>query len=172
MSSTMSSTGSGARFRGRRARLLAALGLVMGAAFTASTSIAHGTPAAPGAVTTTLNRATVDDKINIEFDKIRLHTIQPLDVLQLSSTAPAGWTAGWHQHTGPVIVSIIAGSLTFYQGSCAGRTVTAGHAFVEVPGVPIFARNEGSTEARWLTTQLIPVGASARIDQPAQCGLS
>jgi hypothetical protein len=151
--------------------LLAALWLAASAVVVATMSSAHGTPAGSGAVTTTLNRATVDNKINIEYDQIRLHTIQPLDVLQLSSTAPAGWTAGWHQHTGPVIVSVVAGSLTFYQGSCDGVTVTAGHAFVEVPGVPIFARNEGGSEARWLTTQLIPVGAASRVDEPAQCGL-
>jgi hypothetical protein len=153
-------------------RHVAASTLAVSAILAVTQTASNGTPASPGLVTTPLNRATVDQPINIEHDQIRLHTIRSLDVLQVQNSAPSGWSSGWHEHNGPVIVSIRSGSLTFYQGSCTGVTVAAGHAFVEEPGVPVLARDEDSTGASWFTTQLIPVGATGRDDVAGSCGLS
>jgi hypothetical protein len=85
-----------------------------------------------------------------------------------------------------VIVNVTAGSLTFYQpmmsgnhvkrgnghNACTKTVVAAGHAFIEDPGRPIVARNEGSTVAAWTTSQLIPVGTSHREDVGAYCGVA
>ena len=50
--------------------------------------------------------------------------------------------------------------------------MTAGHAYIESPYDPVLARNEESVQAAWITTQVIPAGASRRIDQPtALCGV-
>ena len=101
-----------------------------------------------------------------------------VEVFQTSSTAQPAWSSGWHVHTGPVIVNITAGTMTFYQpamsgnhvkrgeghNSCTTTTVSAGHTFLETPGTPVVARNEGTVAVSWLTTQIIPVGASKRED--------
>ena len=50
--------------------------------------------------------------------------------------------------------------------------MTAGHGYIESPYDPILARNEGSTQAAWITTQVIPVGAHAgSITPSALCGV-
>lgn len=133
---------------------------------------AHGTPAGALISSETLNRATVANDVNINHDGIKLKLQHPTDVLQTHSIAGPLWSAGWHSHAGPVFVSLKSGSLTFYQGSCTGFTVTAPGIFVEQPGVPVLARNESTTaNADWYTTQVIPQGAPGRVDEPAACGL-
>ena len=56
---------------------------------------------------------------------------------------------------------------------CTVTTVAAGHAFLETPGTPVVARNQGNVAVSWVTTQIIPVGASHREDEPSPfCGVS
>jgi hypothetical protein len=146
-----------------------------GAAIVASVFVpgsANGTPAGSLITSETLNRATVVNDVNINVDGTKLKLKNPTDILQTHSIAGPSWTAGWHSHTGPVFVSVKSGALTFYQGSCTGVTVTAPGVFVEEPGVPVLARNQSTTtNAEWFTTQVIPQGASGRIDEPGLCGL-
>ena len=134
-------------------------------------SAAQGSPPVGTATTQILNRATTVAEVDIDFNGIELNTEDPIDVAQMHFTATPGWSSGWHQHTGPAIVAVKAGVLTFYQGSCQGITVPAGKAYVERPGVAVVARNEGTVVAEWYTTQLIPVASSTREDMPSQCGL-
>ena len=135
-------------------------------------SPAHGTPAGSLLSSATLNRATIANDVNINTDGTKLKLKNPTDVLQTHSVAGPSWTSGWHTHAGPVFVSIAAGSLTFYQGSCTGVTVSAPGVFVEEPGVPVLARNESTTaNADWYTTQVIPQGAPGRIDEVEHCDI-
>jgi hypothetical protein len=82
-------------------------------------------------------------------------------------------------HTGPIIIKVTAGELTFYDragvvgSGCRVTHVSAGQGCFETSGEPILARNEGTVEADWITTQIIPVGASQRVDvTPGFCGVS
>lgn len=132
------------------------------------------TPAGPagGSTAVVLADGNTMNEVNFNSDPIKLRTKDQMEVYQVSQTAISGWTSGWHEHTGAVFVNITAGSLTFYDSSCNVTTVTAGHGYIESPYDPILARNEGNVQAAWITTQVIPVGASRRIDQPtALCGV-
>jgi quercetin dioxygenase-like cupin family protein len=144
------------------------------AASTIGSGVAFATPAGPPGSSTTVVLAdgTFVNTINVNTDPIKLRTKGEVEVFQVSSTAQAGFTSGWHQHTGPILVNITAGSLTFYAADCAVTTVTAGHGYIETPYEPILVRNEGSVTAAWITTQIIPQGASRRVDvTPGRCGV-
>jgi quercetin dioxygenase-like cupin family protein len=150
-------------------------------------SVAFGTPPLGVSTTATLADGSTVNTIKAHVAGLKLHTNASVEVFQTSSTAQPGFSSGWHQHTGPVIVNVTAGALNFYQpamsgnhvkggngqNACTTTNVTAGHAFIEEPGRPIVARNEGTVAASWVTTQIIPVGASHRDDvSPALCGVS
>lgn len=144
------------------------------AASTVGAGVAVATPAGPPGSSTSVVLAdgTFVNTINTNVNKIRFRTKEQVEVFQVSNTAQAGYTSGWHKHTGPVLVNITAGSLTFYDEDCKKTTVSAGHGYIEEPAEPILARNEGSITAAWITTQIIPVGASRRVDRAtALCGV-
>jgi hypothetical protein len=153
--------------------------VILGGAFALVASIvgsgvAFATPAGPagGSTATVLADGLMVNTVNLNTDPIKLRTKDEVEVFQVSQTAISGWTSGWHEHTGAVFVNITGGSLTFYDANCTVTTVTAGHGYIESPYEPILARNEGSVQATWVTTQVIPSGASRRIDQPAAlCGV-
>ena len=147
---------------------LAAIATIIGS------GVASATPAGPpgGLTATVLADGTTMNEVNFNSDPIKLRTKDQMEVFQVSQIAISGWTSGWHEHTGAVFVNITAGSLTFYDSSCKVTVVTAGHGYIESPYDPILARNEGSVQAAWITTQIIPAGASRRIDHPsALCGV-
>ena len=156
-------------------RLLLVGGLFALVATIIGSGVVLATPAGPagGSAATTLADGITANSANFNTDPIKLRTKDSVEVFQVSNTAISGWTSGWHQHTGAVFVNITAGSLTFYASDCTKTTVTAGHAYIESPYDPILARNEGSVQAAWITTQVIPVNASRRVDVPtARCGVS
>jgi hypothetical protein len=156
-----------------RHRRFALAGIATAVLIVAGSGVAMATPAGPPGASTssTLADGRFVNVINTNTDPTKLRTKGEVEVFQVSNTANAGWTSGWHTHTGPVLVNITAGSLTFYAEDCTVTTVTAGHGYFETPGSPVVARNEGSSTATWVTTQIIPVGASRRIDVAGRCGV-
>jgi hypothetical protein len=89
-------------------------------------------------------------------------TVKPgLQVVVAKITIQPGDSSGWHSHPGGAIVVIQEGQVTTYQvvknkddeeedrgaGSsrCVITTYTAGQAFIEQPGDPLDAVNNGST---------------------------
>jgi hypothetical protein len=170
-----------------RWRLVVPLSIALVIGMLAAVSVALGTSPLGTSTTTTLADGSTVNTINAHVAGLKLQTHASIEVFQTTSTAQPGFSSGWHQHTGPVIVNVTAGTLTFYQpqmsgshpkrggghGACTKTTVTAGKAFIEEPGRPIVARNEGTVAAAWTTTQLIPVGTSHREDvSTALCGVS
>jgi hypothetical protein len=173
------------RFFSRRRVVLFVLLAV--AASSIAVSVAFGTPPIGTATTSTLADGNTVNTVNAHAGPLLLQTHASVEVFQTTSTAQPGWSSGWHQHTGPIIVNITAGTMTFYEPAMSGNhvkkgnghndctvtTVTAGHAFLETPGTPVVARNQGNVAVSWVTTQIIPVGASHRVDEPlAFCGVS
>ena len=81
--------------------------------------------------------------------------------------APGG-TTGWHTHPGHSLIIVTAGTVTAYEGddpSCKPHVYTAGQGFVDEGGDHVHViRNEDSVEARTVAVQLIPAGATRRID--------
>lgn len=82
--------------------------------------------------------------------------------VQHAAIAPGGST-GWHTHAGPVIVTIVRGALTLYDGddrTCTGETFAAGSGFADEGfGHVHIARNEGSTPAEFYATYILPPGS-------------
>jgi quercetin dioxygenase-like cupin family protein len=111
--------------------------------------------------------------VNATAGPITFRTTGPVEVFHVQNTAQPGFSSGWHKHTGPIIIAMTAGSLTFHRANCSAKTVTAGQAYFEPPGEAILARNEHESQAAaWVTTQIIPPGAAKRIDTtPGFCGI-
>jgi len=86
-----------------------------------------------------------------------------------------GGTSGWHSHPGGAIVVVQTGQVTTYKSNgdsgCTINTYTAGQAFVEQPGEPLNAKNNGSTETiNYVTFPGVPLGPEGttlqRTDEP------
>lgn len=94
--------------------------------------------------------------------------------VQSNVWAPGGST-GWHTHPGHSLITVTAGTLTAYEGddqSCMPEVYAVGMTFVDPGGDHVHVlRNETSGETRTITVQLIPAGATRRIDAagPAGC---
>ena len=101
----------------------------------------------------------------------------PSDLYVQSNVWGLAGTSGWHTHPGHSLITVTAGALTVYDGddpTCAPHTYTAGQGFVDAGGDHLhLVRNEGFVEARSITVQLIPAGATRRIDAdaPLNCPL-
>jgi len=147
------------------------LAIALGAAGAAlGTPTIKGGP--PDPTKTTLADVTVLNTVNVNVGPIKLRTKDQVEVAQFANTAQSGFSSGWHQHTGPVLITVTGGALTFYEADCSVMVVSAGHGYIEATGHPILAHNEGSSEVDWITTQIIPVGGSQRDDvTPGFCGL-
>lgn len=89
--------------------------------------------------------------------------------VQSNVWAPGGHT-GWHTHPGHSLIIVTAGTVTAYDGhdpTCAPHVYTAGMGFVDAGGDHVHTiRNETSAEARTITIQVIPAGATRRVDAP------
>jgi len=101
----------------------------------------------------------------------------PSDLYVQSNVWAPGGTTGWHTHPGHSLILVTAGAITAYEGddpSCTPHVYTAGMGFVDPGGGHVHVlRNEGIVEARTIAVQLIPSGATRRIDAdaPAACPL-
>lgn len=84
---------------------------------------------------------------------------------------PAGGSTGWHTHLGPVLVTVVGGALTLYDGddkTCTGVTYTAGHGFIDRGfGHVHLARNEGSAPANFYASYILPPDAGDTLAIPA-----
>ena len=157
----------------RKNKLVALGALVACISIAAVGSVAVATPSGGTSTSTTIGDGDTVNTVNINVDPTKLRTKDSVEVFQVSNTGEPGFTSGWHMHTGPVIVNVTAGALTFYEADCSATTVTAPGAYIETTAQPILARNEGTVQAAWITTEIIPVGASKRVDvTPGFCGVS
>jgi len=156
----------------RSRRSVIVIGAVAASIVLAAVGIATATPPGGTSTSTVLADGNTANTVNINIDPTKLRTKGSVEVFQVSNTAEPGFTSGWHMHTGPVIVNVTAGSLTFYEADCTTTTVTAPGAYIETTNQPILARNEGSVGAAWVTTQIIPVGGSRRVDTPGFCDVA
>jgi quercetin dioxygenase-like cupin family protein len=80
---------------------------------------------------------------------------------------PGGHT-GWHAHPGISFVMVRAGTATEYHDDGEEPTVLkAGACLVEPAGRVHLIANEGDTDLELVAFQIIPFGATRRIDKPA-----
>ena len=162
--------------RRHRARtILGGLALVMTCLFVLP-SQTQATPPG-GVVGTPLVRGSFTDDVGVKFklsygDRTIVADAKDASQVALQSfTFAPGGSTGWHSHPGPVVVLVMSGELTYYQGSgpCVGRVYPAGTAFLDSgTGAPTFARNESAGTTQTSVVYFgVPEGASPRIDEPA-----
>jgi quercetin dioxygenase-like cupin family protein len=103
--------------------------------------------------------------------KVKAEAAPALDIATQTITFAPGGQSGWHTHPGPVFISVIEGTMTFYEGDdpdCQPMVLHAGQGFVDghTDDHPHIARNETALPAKNLVTYFVPPGAAVRTDAP------
>jgi hypothetical protein len=152
--------------------LALATSLVMLAAGSTLAALVGGTLPSAGFTFTSI---TTND-VNMVGDGVHLKTKGPVSVkTTYSRVAPdPNFTAGWHYHNGPVIVTVTAGTLTFIGSSCATWDLTAGNTYIESTGEILNARvlpskNAGISTVEWFSTRLYPDGTGDPVPVDPPC---
>jgi len=148
------------------------LGVVLAATITAklvwaTTGTSHST---------LLGRGTFDEfKVERETDtadgrfKVEVKAKSSMDVATQIITFQPGEHSGWHSHPGPVFITVMSGTMTFYESddpTCSPIVRTAGQGYLDAGEHAHIARNESGATAINVVTYFAPVGAALRIDQP------
>ena len=154
----------------RRAPIVVAAPVLALAAGFITASPARATP--PTRVTTDiLGSGTTLAGFKIHVDGIKVESKDAASFTVAHLTFAPGGTTGWHVHPGPVLVTVISGSVTKFSADCTAQTYTAGQAFVENgPADENMVRNDGSADAQTIVTFLTPPGAPIREDTPPPPG--
>lgn len=147
------------------------------AAMTAVVMIAASAFATPSSNFTTvqLSKARfsqIDVKTNDALPhQVKVKTKGESDVYIVENTVKPGGNSGWHTHAGPSLITVKAGTATFYDSddpSCTPHVVTAGNGVIDPgDGHVHLLRNEGSVDLVTVTVQILPAGADRRIDAPS-----
>lgn len=150
----------------------AAIGAVVVAVL--SGAITWATPGS-GTVSTLVGRATFEDAFKVKREdhatewEMEAEAKPNLDLAVQVIDFAAGSHSGWHSHPGPVFISVVAGTMTFYDSddpACEPIVRTAGQGFLDVGDHAHIARNESGAAARNVVTYFAPPRAALRIDQP------
>jgi LPXTG-motif cell wall-anchored protein len=83
---------------------------------------------------------------------------EPFDVVQQGLEFAPGAATPWHTHPGIVIVTVLAGELTFNVNG-VDTLYREGESFVEVPNQLAQARNASGAPTRVMASYLLPSGA-------------
>jgi quercetin dioxygenase-like cupin family protein len=153
----------------RRLVLAAIAGVIAVAAGAATIALAN-----PGNTTTTIfgHRATLSDSVEVNQDRIKFQTKDPVDMVTQKVTFPkGGGTSGWHYHPGVVLVVVESGHVTTHDENCQTKTYGPGQAFVESGTDPFMVSNESTTEdAVDIATIASPAGGPFRVEtDPPPC---
>lgn len=99
----------------------------------------------------------------------------PLDIVVREHEYTAGSSTGWHTHPGPVFITVLQGTVTFYEyddPSCTPKVVSAGQGYVD-DGHGHIGINRSDQPALDVSVILAPVGSGFRgeLSAPnAYCG--
>ena len=97
-------------------------------------------------------------------------TVGQSDMYVQSNVWQPGGTTGWHTHPGHSLIIVTEGAVTAYEGddpACQPTVYTPGMGFVDPGDEQVHnLRNEGAVVAKTIAVQLIPAGATRRIDAP------
>jgi quercetin dioxygenase-like cupin family protein len=149
--------------RSRRKWVAATVAVAVFATFTA---VALGTGAF-SFTTTPLATGSLDNPIQLNNDRIKLQTKDPIIVRVASVAFGPGGSSGWHHHPGFVVATVATGSLTYETSDCSQTTYGPGSVFIESGDEPALATSTGG-ETGYLT-YVVPKADPAvfRIDDAA-----
>jgi quercetin dioxygenase-like cupin family protein len=114
----------------------------------------------------------LDIKTKSDTFDLKLKTKGDSDLYVTRNAIAAGGTSGWHTHPGPSLVTVTLGEITVYDAAvCAPTRYGLGETFVDDGDHVHLIRNESGAAAETAAVQLIPRGATRRIDaeQPNNC---
>jgi Cupin domain len=139
-----------------------------------SVGLVGATPSS-GTTSTLIGRATFGESFHVKRTTadgwdVKVKATPALDVAVQRIVFQPGSQSGWHSHPGPVFISVVEGTMTFYESDdpqCAPTVRHAGEGFLDVGDHAHIARNETSEPATNVVTYLAPPGAALRIDQPS-----
>jgi quercetin dioxygenase-like cupin family protein len=100
----------------------------------------------------------------------------PSDLYVQRNVWQPGGSTGWHTHPGHSLIIVKEGTVTEYEGHdpvCNPHVYTKGMTFLDPGGEHVhIIRNEGDVVAQATAIQLVPAGATRRIDvaAPGNCG--
>jgi hypothetical protein len=157
-----------------RARAFAlAIGVVaVGTLFTGS--LIQATPGS-GTVSTLIGRGTFEDRFKVKRTdrsidwEVEVEAKPDLDIAVQTIDFAIDAQSGWHSHPGPVFISVVQGTMTFYDSNdpnCEPTIRSAGEGFLDVGDHAHLARNESGAPARNVVVYLAPRAAALRVDQP------
>jgi quercetin dioxygenase-like cupin family protein len=95
-----------------------------------------------------------------------LKTEGPSSIEIQDAAYSTGGVNGWHSHPGLVAVTMITGTIQWYDEDCRMTTYKAGDSWTEGSQVHYF-RVTGTTGIHLMATFIIAQGYAPRIDQPA-----
>ena len=154
----------------KRPKLVSFVALTACAAGLLGWGVAWATPP-QGLSTTILAGPVVLDAIKIHstsaHHSVKVKTKGTSDVYVVQNRIAPGGHTGWHSHPGPSIVSVVSGQATEYHGDDPGTGVvhSAGTAFVDDGDGAHLVKNEGSVDLVLIAFQVLPQGATRRIDE-------
>ena len=149
----------------RKAILVAAIGLA-GVAIFGVTALATNGSGFHGVPNPAL-RGTLPHTVQLNADRIKFQTKDPVDVLVQTITVDGGGNSGWHTHPGFLLAVVQKGAVSLTVG-CSTDTYSVGQSFYETGTTPTIARNASSTdEAIVRATYVVPKGFPTRLDVPA-----
>jgi quercetin dioxygenase-like cupin family protein len=98
-----------------------------------------------GFVGTLTSRATLSDTVDVSTGTVKLKTRRAVDFVTATVNLDAPSSSGWHSHPGIVLVSVVSGSVVFYDSNCVATVHPAGSSFVESGHYAGLVRNESTT---------------------------
>ena len=105
-----------------------------------------------------------DDDDNAWSGLILLHG--PTNVQVQSFSYDVNGHTGWHSHPGMLILTVVNGTIEWYDANCNKTVYNTGDTFTENTATH-YLRNVGASPMQGMVTYLLAKGQPRRIDQPA-----
>ena len=131
-------------------------------------ALAAGPPLVSAITSTLFVTSTLEERARVNNDGIRLKTQGPTDVTMQEARFAPGDVVDWHDHPGFALIAVKSGTMTFYHG-CEANVRGPGQSIVETGG-PTKAVNNGTTEAVFYVTYVVPKGSPRTVaTDPPRC---
>ena len=115
-------------------------------------------------------KTDIDPGNRTDYWKAMINTKGASHLYIVQNTVVPGGSFGWHNHTGPSLVIVMAGVATEYEGNdptCTPSIHPAGTTFVDAgEDSGHLVRNDGNVNLVVTVVRLVPEGAVQRLDKP------
>ena len=111
----------------------------------------------------------IDTRSETDGHEVEIKTKGASDIYVTHIRVIPGGFSGWHWHPGPSIISVKAGTATFYQADDpkTAYVYPKGTGFVEDAGRVHILKNEGTVDLEIVVMQIVPYGAARRVEATA-----